>query len=68
MTELGNRPDVHTAALVADPKTWQLLRFVLWADDIPANEQGERFEVMHVSTPDIHRAQGDHRCTRCSMS
>jgi hypothetical protein len=58
LTELADRPDVHTAALVADPKDWRLLRFVLWTGDIPADEPGERFEVMHVSTPDIHELRG----------
>jgi hypothetical protein len=58
LTELGNRPDVHTAALVADPKDWRLVRFVLWANEVPADEDGERFEVMHLSTPDISELRG----------
>ena len=58
LRELGNRPDVHTAALVADPKDWRLVRFVLWADDVAVDEQGERFEVMHLSAPDIHALRG----------
>jgi hypothetical protein len=58
LTELGTRPDVHTAALVADPKNWRLLRFVLWANEVPADEQGERFEVMHLSAPGITELRG----------
>ncbi len=58
LTELGNRADVHTAALVADPKDWRLIRFVLWADDVAADEDGERFEVLHLSAPDIHELRG----------
>jgi hypothetical protein len=58
LTELANRPNVHTAALVADPKTWRLLRFALWANDVPADEDAERFEVMHLSAPGIHELRG----------
>ncbi len=58
LTELGDRPDVHTAALVADPKDWRLVRFVLWANEMPADEDGERFEVLHLSAPDIDELRG----------
>lgn len=57
LTELGERADVHTAALVADPKDFRLLRFVLWADEVPA-DQGEPFEVMYLSAPDINELRG----------
>ncbi|HEY4023676.1 MAG TPA: DUF4865 family protein [Pseudonocardiaceae bacterium] len=58
LTELADRPDVHTAALVADPKDWRLLRFVLWANEVPAEEDAERFEVMHLSAPGIAELRG----------
>jgi hypothetical protein len=58
LTELGARPDVHTAALVADPGTWQLLRFTLWANDIPADEEGDRFKVMHLSAAGTTELRG----------
>ena len=58
LRELGERPDVHTAALVADPKDWRLLRFVLWDKNVPTDEPGEHFEVMHLSAPDLDELRG----------
>lgn len=50
---LALRDDVHTAALALDPHHWQLARFVLWADTVPADEQAtDRYEVLHVSAPE----------------
>jgi hypothetical protein len=50
-------PGVHSAALAIDPHAWELVRFTLWAD--PAAPGGAespadaRYEVLHLSTPDL---------------
>ncbi len=46
---------VHTAALAFDPRDWQLLRFVLWEEGVPASEgeECERYEVLHLSAPHL---------------
>jgi hypothetical protein len=46
----AEHPDVHTAALAVDPYAWQLMRFTLWRDH-PADDVGERYQVLHLSTP-----------------
>ncbi|KAA2261951.1 DUF4865 family protein [Solihabitans fulvus] len=54
LAKLARREDVHTAALAVDPRDWRLLRFVLWADAVPPEEDAtERYEVLHVSTPEL---------------
>jgi hypothetical protein len=51
---LAERDSVHTAALAIDPQQWQLLRFVLWQDGVPAGEGAtERYEVLHLSAPEL---------------
>jgi hypothetical protein len=51
---LAQRDDVHTAALAIDPRHWELLRFVLWADTVPLDEEAtERYEVLHLSAPGL---------------
>jgi hypothetical protein len=58
LRRLASRPDVHTAALAVDPHTWQSVRLVLWrdgADPADAAEATERYEVLHVSAPELDR-------------
>jgi hypothetical protein len=51
---LAERDDVYGAALAVDPSHWRLLRFVLWKQDVPAEETAtERYEVLHLSTPGL---------------
>ncbi|MGC5012274.1 DUF4865 family protein [Streptosporangium sp. DT93] len=51
---LARREDVHTAALVLDPRDWRLLRFTLWRDAVPGDEDAtERYEVLHLSAPGL---------------
>ncbi|MFC6020296.1 DUF4865 family protein [Plantactinospora solaniradicis] len=51
---LARRDGVHTAALALDPQHWQLLRFVLWQDTVPHDEQAtEQYEVLHLSAPGL---------------
>jgi hypothetical protein len=52
LNALAERPDVHTAALAFDPHTWQLLRFTLWTNRVPADAKAnECYEVLHLSEP-----------------
>lgn len=54
LAELARREDVHTAALAVDTHHWQLVRFVLWQDSVPPDQQGtERYEVLHLSAPGL---------------
>jgi hypothetical protein len=52
--DLARREGVHTAALALDPRDWRLLRFVLWQDAVPGDEDAtERYEVLHLSAPGL---------------
>jgi len=53
LEEFRNHPDVHTAALVLDVQRWQIIRFVAWRAPVHDDEAAERYEILHVSTPDI---------------
>jgi hypothetical protein len=51
---LARQDGVHTAALALDPRHWQLLRFVLWQNAVPPDEQAtEQYEVLHLSAPGL---------------
>ncbi|WP_052849960.1 DUF4865 family protein [Streptomyces avicenniae] len=53
---IARRDDVHTVALALDPRSWQLMRFVLWEDTVAADEAAtERYEVLHLSAPGAAR-------------
>ncbi len=57
---LAQRADVHTVALGVDPTGWQLLRFALWRQEIPADvDDTERYRVLHVSVPELDRLPTD---------
>lgn len=54
LRELAKRPGVHTAALAINPSQWELVRFIVWQDAVPADEDAtERYEVLHVSRPEL---------------
>ena len=56
LKEVGKREGVHTAALGLDPHGWQLMKFVAWESLAPQEEHAqERYEVLHVSTPELGR-------------
>lgn len=44
--------EMHCAALVVDPTRWEMVQLTLWNDRVAG--PGERFTVLHTSTPDIH--------------
>ncbi|SEF68808.1 protein of unknown function [Actinacidiphila yanglinensis] len=54
LAAFAGREGVHTAVLALAPASWQLLRFVLWQDEVPAAEDAtERYEVLHLSAPGL---------------
>jgi len=53
LEEFRNHPHVHTAALALDAQSWRMIRFVAWSTPSHPEEAAERYEILHVSTPDI---------------
>ncbi|WP_239134263.1 DUF4865 family protein [Rugosimonospora africana] len=54
LSALAGTEGVHCAALAVDAHHWQLARFVLWHEDVPAaHEATERYRVLHLSTPEM---------------
>jgi uncharacterized protein DUF4865 len=43
-------PGMHSTALAVDPRSWELVRFTLWAD--VASGPGTHYEVLHLSAPE----------------
>ncbi|MEU4832925.1 DUF4865 family protein [Streptosporangium sp. NPDC023615] len=59
LEEFARREGVHTAALALDARDWRLLRFVLWQEAVPADEDAtERYEVLHLSAPGLDGLTG----------
>ncbi|MFD9890509.1 DUF4865 family protein [Amycolatopsis sp. NPDC059027] len=48
----ARRRDVHSAALAIDPRTWELVRYTLWWDAAPEEDE-VRYRVLHVSAPHL---------------
>lgn len=53
LPELAARPGVHSVALAVDPRHWELLRFTLWETAAPPAPGEERYEVLHLSAPEL---------------
>jgi hypothetical protein len=53
LAALATAPGLHSAALLLDPRRWELLRFTLWQDAAPEEPGAERFEVLHLSRPEL---------------
>lgn len=54
--ERSEAAGVHSVVLAVDPRHWQLVRFTLWAGPAPDGADGahgERYEVLHLSTPHL---------------
>ncbi|MFE4452165.1 DUF4865 family protein [Streptomyces sp. NPDC056796] len=47
-------PGAVATALAVDPHHWELLHFSLWEDE-PPRVPGDRYEVLHVSSPERDR-------------
>ncbi|MFG3228992.1 DUF4865 family protein [Kitasatospora sp. NPDC048194] len=55
LAELPGHPGLHTAAVAVDPSRWELLRFALWRGPAPEDEPGTRYQVLHLSCPELDR-------------
>jgi Domain of unknown function (DUF4865) len=50
--EHARQPGVCLCALAVDPSSWRIVHFALWAGE-PADGVGTRYEVGHISKPEI---------------
>ncbi|MEV7184863.1 DUF4865 family protein [Kitasatospora sp. NPDC093102] len=55
LADLPAHPALHTAAVAVDPSRWELLRFALWHGPAPEDAPGVRYEVLHLSRPELDR-------------
>ncbi|MFD5437087.1 DUF4865 family protein [Kitasatospora sp. NPDC127067] len=55
LADLPTHPALHTAAVAVDPSRWELLRFTLWHGPAPEDEPGVRYQVLHLSRPELDR-------------
>ncbi|MEU1282916.1 DUF4865 family protein [Kitasatospora sp. NPDC005856] len=55
LADLPAHPALHTAAVAVDPSRWELLRFALWCGPAPEEEPGVRYQVLHLSHPELDR-------------
>ncbi|MGP3945398.1 MULTISPECIES: DUF4865 family protein [Streptomyces] len=53
LTERARTDGVHATALGIDPRGWELIHFTLWEDSAPPSEPGDRYQVLHLSAPDL---------------
>ncbi|MCD9589844.1 DUF4865 family protein [Streptomyces sp. 8ZJF_21] len=53
LAERTRKDGVHTTALGIDPRGWELIHFTLWEGSAPPSEPGDRYQVLHLSTPDL---------------
>lgn len=52
LAERAEAPGVHTTAVALDPHHWELLHATLWEGEAPAGAAGDRYRLLHLSTPD----------------
>jgi hypothetical protein len=50
---LASRDDVFICASAIDPRTWERVTFTLWTQAPPVDARGERYEVVHLSSPEM---------------
>ncbi|WP_432093635.1 DUF4865 family protein [Streptomyces sp. bgisy100] len=46
-------PGVHSSALAVDPHHWESVHFTLWERTPPEDRPGDRYEVLHLSAPQL---------------
>ncbi|MFD6276201.1 DUF4865 family protein [Streptomyces sp. NPDC060209] len=51
---LASAPGAVATALAVDPRHWELLHFTLWEHE-PPQVPGDRYEVLHLSSPERDR-------------
>ncbi|GAB7187851.1 DUF4865 family protein [Kitasatospora sp. Ki12] len=55
LAELPAHPALHTAAVAVDPSRWELLTLALWHGPAPEDVPGARYQVLHLSRPELDR-------------
>ncbi|MFD4536937.1 DUF4865 family protein [Kitasatospora sp. NPDC058397] len=58
LAESPAHPALHTAAVAVDPSRWELVRFALWYGPAPDDVPGIRYQVLHLSRPELDRLPG----------
>jgi len=53
LAERAAAPGVHSAAVAVDPRHWELVHFTLWQDTAPPDEDADRYQVLHLSRPEL---------------
>ncbi|WHX22611.1 DUF4865 family protein [Streptomyces malaysiensis subsp. malaysiensis] len=53
LAERTRKDGVHTTALGIDSRGWELIHFTLWEGSAPPSEPGDRYQVLHLSTPEL---------------
>jgi uncharacterized protein DUF4865 len=52
-TPYAERLGVFASATGIDPHGWQFVEFTLWEDEPPADAEGVRYDVAHLSIPEL---------------
>jgi hypothetical protein len=55
LAALPDDPGLHSAAVAVDPSRWELLQLALWHGPAPEQASGTRYQVLHVSRPELDR-------------
>ena len=50
---MAGTPGVHSTAAMIDLGSWELLRFTLWSASAAPEGFGDRYRVLHTSTPQL---------------
>jgi hypothetical protein len=51
--DFSERQDFFAHATGIDPHSWQLAEFTLWPGEPPRGTEGVRYDVLHLSTPEL---------------
>jgi len=51
--DLSARTGCYASAAGIDPRGWQFVQFTLWEDEPPRDAEGIRYEVLHLSVPEL---------------
>ncbi|WP_371484335.1 DUF4865 family protein [Kitasatospora sp. NBC_00315] len=53
LAALPDGDTLHSAAVAVDPSRWEILHTALWHGPAPADAPGARYQVLHLSCPEI---------------
>ena len=51
--DFSERAGCYACATGIDPRGWQFVQFTLWEDEPPHDAEGIRYEVLHLSVPEL---------------